>query len=82
MAGGPFAAAVMCLTCLGRADRTGEGQETDWYLCSRCGKKFGMDWSDGAPQTPEWPPTAAHLAEVRRLYPWLVDAIPADPPGE
>lgn len=70
MAGGPFADAVMCLTCLERADRVGEGQETDWYVCSVCGQKFGVDWSDaGPPQAPAWPPTAAQIAEARRLRP-------------
>lgn len=69
MAGGPFATAVLCLTCPGRAERVGEGQETDWYVCSRCGRKFGVDWSDGPPQAPTWPPTAAQLAAARRFWP-------------
>lgn len=82
MAGGDFAAAVMCLHCLARADRVGEGQETDWYVCSACGQKFGVDWSeDGPPRSPAWPPMPAQLAEARRLRPWLADAPPGAPPA-
>ncbi len=78
MAGGPFAAAVMCVFCLARADRVAEGLETDMYMCSACGKKFCVDWAhDGPPQSPAWPPTAEQLEEARRSLPWLGDAPPA-----
>ena len=67
MAGGLYAATVMCLECLGRADRTAEGIENDQYLCSSCGRGFGIDWSRGAPMAPIWPPTAQEMAQARAI---------------
>jgi hypothetical protein len=56
MAGGSNAAIVPCVNCGGKAPRTSEGLETDWYVCSECGKKFGIDWDhDGPPDKPCWP---------------------------
>lgn len=59
MAGGRFAGQVMCMTCAGdgvvtRADRVYEGIEDDQYRCSE-GHTFGIDWSRGAPDEPQWP---------------------------
>lgn len=70
MAGGPNAAVAPCMHCDEAADRESEGQETDWYLCRSCGKRFGWDF-DGRPQpaTPLWPPTEEERrerAEIRR----------------
>ncbi len=56
MAGGPHAAIVPCIRCLGPADRTHEGLETDRYRCRECGTDFLIDWSDGAPTEDRWPP--------------------------
>jgi hypothetical protein len=70
MAGGPFASAVPCMQCFARAERTGEGQETDWYRCA-AGHTFGIDWATGGPPTaPRWPPSAedrAMFEQVRAL---------------
>lgn len=67
MAGGLNASVVMCLQCLGRAVRTGEGFEDDWYRCEACGASFGVDWSCGAPSRPCWPPSPQEL-EAARAY--------------
>lgn len=68
MASGIHAAAVPCIKCAGRADRTSEGQENDYYRCSECGSEFGIDWSyDGPPQSPCWPISEEEAAERRRL---------------
>ncbi|MBS2028651.1 MAG: hypothetical protein JST54_12165 [Deltaproteobacteria bacterium] len=62
MAGGPNAQTVMCMHCFERAEREGEGIEDDLYRCTVCGKRFGIDWSRGAPTTPRWPPSEEDLA--------------------
>ena len=68
MAGGVNAAIVPCIKCVGRADRTSVGLENDWYKCSECGHKFGIDWSHcGPPQTPRWPLTEEEAEEARRI---------------
>lgn len=59
MAGGPNAQAVACPVCLDervltRAERVDEGIEDDHYECER-GHAFGIDWSHGAPDEPQWP---------------------------
>ncbi len=71
MAGGPNAEVVMCGRCLGRAVRTSEGLEDDWYACEACGATFGVDWSRGAPAQPCWPPSAEQLALARRYQAML-----------
>ena len=68
MAGGINAAIVPCLKCVGRAVRTSEGIEDDWYECTECGSKFGIDWSHGGPpQKPCWPLSEAEDKEARRI---------------
>lgn len=67
MAGGPHAQTVMCMHCFERAERTGEGIEDDLYRCTVCDKKFGIDWSRGAPAKPCWPPSAEDLAMVKLM---------------
>ena len=67
MAGGPSAAIVVCLHCLGPADRIHEGIEDDLYQCRDCGKRFGIDWSHGQPQQPCWPPTPEELALAEQM---------------
>ena len=67
MAGGPNAAVVMCGQCLGRAVRTSEGLEDDWYACEGCGATFGVDWSRGPPERPCWPPSPEQV-ELARKY--------------
>jgi hypothetical protein len=65
MAGGPNAEAAPCLHCAERADRVSEGLETDYFLCSACGSKFGIDFdAAGPPDAPMWPPTAEEKAEL------------------
>ncbi len=49
MAGGPNAALWVCGSCAGKAVRTSEGAENDWYRCEGCGATFGIDWSRGQP---------------------------------
>ncbi|MBS1120091.1 MAG: hypothetical protein H6Q90_2319 [Deltaproteobacteria bacterium] len=67
MAGGPFAHAVPCMHCFDRAERTGEGLETDWYRCP-AGHEFGVDWdAAGPPTSSRWPPSAAEIAEFERF---------------
>ena len=66
MAGGIHAAWVMCMHCTGRAARTREGIEDDWYRCDECGREFGVDFSRGEPERPCWPPTAEELETARR----------------
>jgi hypothetical protein len=73
MAGGPNAAAMMCLECGEKADRTVEGMETDQYKCGHCGRGFGVDWRRGQPTEPCWPETSEGLAEARRLFAILRD---------
>jgi hypothetical protein len=79
VAGGPNAAAVLCQKCLGRAVRVSEGLEDDYYRCERCGYAFGIDWSEGQPASPCWPPSAEALAEARRVQELLRRL--ADPGG-
>ena len=67
MAGGPNAAAVLCMSCLGKALRVAEGLEDDQYRCEHCGAEFGVDWSHGAPTAPTWPPSEQDLAAARLL---------------
>lgn len=67
MAGGSNAAVVPCLRCAGRAERTEEGIENDYYECRECGLKFGIDWFyDGPPDTPCWPISGEEAEERRR----------------
>jgi len=66
MAGGPNAAIVMCLHCAGKAVRAHEGIENDLYRCEDCGGNFGIDWSDGQPEIPRWPPSPDELEQARR----------------
>jgi hypothetical protein len=60
MAGGPHAKTVPCLVCLSdkailtKAERTYEGDENDEYKCDK-GHTFGMDWSRGEADEPQWP---------------------------
>jgi hypothetical protein len=80
MAGGSNAATVACWKCVGRAVRTDEGAENDWYECTECGFKFGVDWSRcGPPQKPCWPLTAEETAEARRMA-TLIYGPGAEPP--
>jgi hypothetical protein len=67
MAGGPHAAIMMCLSCLGPADRIGEGIEDDMYQCRECGSRFGIDWRRGQPERPCWPPTAEELELAKAI---------------
>ena len=76
MAGGPHAAVVMCLHCTGRATRVCEGSETDWYVCDECERKFGIDWSKGAPDAPRWPPDPEELEQARRLLALMGKTLP------
>jgi hypothetical protein len=57
MAGNEFTKVVPCIECGARAQRTGEGVETDEYVCER-GHYFLIDWSHGPqPTAPLWPPS-------------------------
>ena len=76
MAGGPNAAAMLCMKCLGKANRTAEGLEDDLYQCERCGNRFGIDWSHGKPPTPCWPPSEVDLQLARALLASRTDAKP------
>lgn len=67
MAGGPFAAFVMCLHCGRRAARTSEGLEDDYYHCDACGSTFGIDWSHGQPTKPCWPPDEEQRAAFVKM---------------
>jgi len=67
MAGGPNAAVMLCMTCLGKANRTAEGFENDQYLCEVCGRGFFVDWRRGPPREPTWPPSASDLELIERL---------------
>ena len=69
MAGGPNAECVPCIRCAGKANRVSEGIETDYYQCSECAEKFGIDWegAGGPPDQPRWPPSAEEVAEIRRI---------------
>jgi len=53
MAGGKFAEYVACV-CKGKAKRTSEGLENDWYKCTECNKVFGIHW-EHKPTEPQWP---------------------------
>lgn len=65
MAGGPNAAATGCWRCAERADRVGEGRETDWYVCRSCGFRFGIDFDAcGPPDEPMWPLKPEQRAEI------------------
>ena len=68
MAGGPNAAAMMCLECGEKAVRIAEGFENDQYQCEKCGKGFTVDWRRGQPKEPCWPETEEGLEEARRLF--------------
>lgn len=67
MAGGEFAAEVVCMTCYGddgvltRALRVHEGYEADRYRCEK-GHAFTMDWPEPANE-PQWPPPAGLFDE-------------------
>lgn len=75
MAGGVNAAIVPCSKCVGRAVRTSEGLETDWYSCTECGARFGIDWAyDGPPQTPCWPISEAEAEERRKVAALILKA--------
>ncbi len=70
MAGGKLAAEVPCMVCLSdgvltRAKRTYEGDETDQYRCEK-GHEFGMDFPDGPPTEPQWPPSEDLVAFTRQ----------------
>lgn len=70
MAGGPHAAVVPCMVCLDDgavrpARRTREGVESDSYRCE-AGHEFGLDWSRGPPDAPEWPPPPELLAALQK----------------
>ena len=67
MAGGPNAAVMLCMTCLGKANRVAEGLENDEYLCEVCGRGFLVDWRRGPPKEPTWPPSAQDLELIERL---------------
>lgn len=61
MAGGENAKSIVCPTCLYQAgqivvaERTNEGQETDWYLCEHQHKN-GISWDgEELPSQPLWP---------------------------
>jgi len=61
MAGGVNAKNIVCPTCLYQAgqivvaERTNEGQETDWYLCEQQ-HKSGISWDgEELPSQPLWP---------------------------
>jgi len=54
MAGGKHAKFVACMKCAGKAQRTSEGLETDWYKCTECSNKFGITWEE-IPYKPQWP---------------------------
>lgn len=62
MAGGKHAEIIPCSVCLADnmelvpAKRTYEGDETDEYKCDK-GHTFGMDWSAGPAEQPQWPPS-------------------------
>lgn len=79
MAGGPNAAVIMCMHCTGRAVRTSEGLEDDYYRCDECGRHFGVDWSRGQPAKPCWPPTTEELEEARRILALLAARKPPTP---
>jgi hypothetical protein len=71
MAGGPFAQSIYCMQCAGeglvtRADRVHEGLESDHYRCLE-GHEFGVDWSRGAPTSPQWPPPPDELAAIEAM---------------
>jgi hypothetical protein len=67
MAGGPYAAVVMCMLCTGKAIRIYEGYEDDTYQCEACGETFGIDWSRGQPDAPCWPPSPEELELARQM---------------
>ena len=71
MAGGPFAEHILCMTCAGdgvvtRAERAYEGVEDDHYICPK-GHRFGIDWSRGAPESPQWPPEPDEVAAIEAM---------------
>ena len=68
MAGGPNAAAMMCMECGGKANRTAEGIESDLYQCEQCGHRFALDFRRGPPKEPTWPESPEGIAEARRLF--------------
>jgi hypothetical protein len=68
MAGGPNAKAVMCWHCTGKANRTYDGSETDYYKCEECNTEFGIDWRHrGQPDRPCWPPSPEEQAAAKKL---------------
>lgn len=69
MAGGTLAQHVTCMVCLSsgqltKATRVHEGAESDRYRCE-LGHEFGMDWSRGPADEPQWPPPP-ELAELAK----------------
>jgi DNA-directed RNA polymerase subunit RPC12/RpoP len=67
MAGGPHAAAVMCMSCGGKAIRIYEGYEDDHYRCEACSDKFGLDWRRGPAQEPCWPPSEEEIKAMKEF---------------
>ena len=67
MAGGPNAAAVFCLKCLGKAIRTYEGMENDSFRCQDCGQEFTLDYRRGMPLRPCWSEDEAEYKEAKRI---------------
>lgn len=77
MAGGVNAAIVPCRKCAGPAHRTSEGTEDDYYMCSKCGDKFGIDWSvDGPPQSPCWPISEEEAKKIRKMATQFFGVLP------
>jgi hypothetical protein len=56
-----------------RAERVYEGVEDDHYACVD-GHAFGVDWSRGAPGSPQWPPLPEEVAAIEA-------SRPSSPPG-
>ncbi|MEZ4366179.1 MAG: hypothetical protein R2939_07805 [Kofleriaceae bacterium] len=70
MAGGPNAREVPCMICLTegkltKASRIYEGDEDDRYRCD-LRHEFGMDWSSGPADEPQWPPSPELAAMANR----------------
>jgi hypothetical protein len=77
VAGGVNAAVVPCLKCGSSAHSTHEGQEDDYYKCTECGFKFGIDWSyDGPPQTPCWPVSQGENEKRRKWAAPFLGVLP------
>ena len=71
MAGGKNAETVACIVCLAdergltKSERVREGEETDEYRCDK-GHTFGIDWSAGEAEGPQWPPSRELTELVRK----------------